>query len=210
VTSTDDRYTQLRLDLEKAVRRVCPPWLADRAQDLVQVAVVRLLERERKERAAAAAAAASESSEPSEVAGEGIGVWSTSYLYRVAHSVLVDEIRARRRRPEMPLEAPSTTAGGTGGTGTEAAEGTAPVDRIATSAVGPEGRARGAEIGRALRECLGRLVDDRRRAVSLNLAGHSVPETARLLGFVAKRAENLVYRGLADLRSCLEEKGWKP
>jgi RNA polymerase sigma-70 factor (ECF subfamily) len=202
VTSTDDRYAQLRLDLEKAVRRVCPPWLADRAQDLVQVALLRLLERERRERQALPT-----DTSRGDGGGEGIGVWSTSYLYRVAHSVLVDEIRARRRRPEMPLDAaPSAHPS----PGSESREGAAPADRLATPAAGPDDRARAAEIGRALRECLGRLVDDRRRAVSLNLAGHSVPETARLLGFVAKRAENLVYRGLADLRACLEVKGWKP
>jgi RNA polymerase sigma-70 factor (ECF subfamily) len=34
-----------------------------------------------------------------------------------------------------------------------------------------------------------------------------VPELGRLLGWNAKKAENLVYRGLADLRGCLTEKG---
>lgn len=180
MTGTDDRYAQLRGDLEKAVRRVCPPWLSDKAQDLVQVSMIRLLERERRDLES----------------GEGKPPWSSSYLYRVAHSVLVDEIRARRRRPEVALEDENRT---------EEAN-----PALASPAPDPEERTRAAEIGRALRECLARLVDDRRRAVSLNLAGHSVPETARLLGFVPKRAENLVYRGLADLRSCLGRKGWAP
>ena len=32
-------------------------------------------------------------------------------------------------------------------------------------------------------------------------------EVGRLLGWAAKRAENLVYRGMADLRGCLGGKG---
>ncbi len=180
MSDSEDRYAQLRLDLEKAVRRVCPPWLSDKAQDLVQVSMIRLLERERRDAEA----------------GEGKAPWSASYLYRVAHSVLVDEIRARRRRPEVALDDQDSSQEANAA--------------LASAAPDPQERTRAAEIGRALRECLGRLVDDRRRAVSLNLAGHSVPETARLLGFVPKRAENLVYRGLADLRSCLSRKGWAP
>ena len=180
MNQVDDPYARLREDLEKAVRRVCPAWLADKAQDLVQVSMMRLLDRQRRENEQ----------------GEGKAPWSASYLYRVAHSVLVDEIRARRRRPEVALE------------DEDRSEDANP--SLVSSAPDPEQRTRAAEIGRALRECLGRLVDDRRRAVSLNLAGHSVPETARLLGFAAKRAENLVYRGLADLRGCLGKKGWAP
>jgi RNA polymerase sigma-70 factor (ECF subfamily) len=180
-----DPYARLREDLEKAVRRVCPPWLSDKAQDLVQVSMIRLLERERRDAEA----------------GEGKAPWSASYLYRVAHSVLVDEIRARRRRPEVALDDQDPSA-------ENRSEDSNPA--LASSAPDPQDRTRAAEIGRALRECLGRLVDDRRRAVSLNLAGHSVPETARLLGFAPKRAENLVYRGLADLRGCLGRKGWAP
>jgi RNA polymerase sigma-70 factor (ECF subfamily) len=54
------------------------------------------------------------------------------------------------------------------------------------------------------------MTGDRRRAVMLYLQGHSVPEAARLLGWTAKRTENLVYRGLADLRHCLRAKGHTP
>jgi RNA polymerase sigma-70 factor (ECF subfamily) len=39
------------------------------------------------------------------------------------------------------------------------------------------------------------------------LHGHSVAEVAALLGWRFKKAENLVYRGLADLRRCLATKG---
>lgn len=47
-------------------------------------------------------------------------------------------------------------------------------------------------------------------AVTLHLQGHSVPEVGALLAWTVKKAENLVYRGLADLRSCLSSKGLQP
>jgi RNA polymerase sigma-70 factor (ECF subfamily) len=51
---------------------------------------------------------------------------------------------------------------------------------------------------------------DRRLAVTLYLQGHTVPEAARILDWSGKRTENLVYRGLADLRECLMAKGMRP
>lgn len=179
-------YARLRTDLESAVRRVCPSWLADRAPDLVQAGILKLLERERRQQG-------------EEEGSEGNHTWSTSYLYRVAHSVLVDEIRARRRKPEVALE-DDTRENPT----------SSPAATVAAPGASPEDRARSAQIGRAMRECLADLIEDRRRAVSLHLAGHSVPEAAGLLGWAAKRTENLVYRGIADLRRCLEQKGQRP
>jgi RNA polymerase sigma-70 factor (ECF subfamily) len=43
--------------------------------------------------------------------------------------------------------------------------------------------------------------------VTLHLQGHSVPQVAGFFAWNTKRAENLVYRGLSDLRQCLESKG---
>ena len=51
---------------------------------------------------------------------------------------------------------------------------------------------------------------DRRLAVTLHLQGHSVPDAARVLDWPVKRTENLVYRGMADLRECLMSKGIEP
>jgi RNA polymerase sigma-70 factor (ECF subfamily) len=51
---------------------------------------------------------------------------------------------------------------------------------------------------------------ERRLAVTLHLQGHTVPEAARILDWAAKQTENLVYRGLADLRACLMAKGIRP
>jgi RNA polymerase sigma-70 factor, ECF subfamily len=167
-------YAQLHRDLAKAVDRVCPRWMADRADDLVQVALMRVMEIQRKR--------------------EGTAEFSIFYLRKAAYSALIDEIRRLRRRQEVSLE----------GSGDE--EEAVSYDPEAPEP-DPERASAGREVGRAIRDCLGLMVAPRRHAVTLNLQGHSVPEIGRLLGWTAKKAENLVYRGMADLRGCLGNKG---
>lgn len=152
----------------RAVARVCPPWMADRADDLVQVALLRVYEVLRR--------------------SEGKAELSSFYLRKAAYSAVVDEIRRLRWRQEVPLEERTETY-------------------LEAPGPDPEDICADREMGRAIRDCLGRLVRPRRLAVTLNLQGYRVAEAARLLGWSAKKAENLVYRGLADLRSCLEAKG---
>jgi RNA polymerase sigma-70 factor, ECF subfamily len=170
----EDETARLRQQLVRAVRRVCPGWLSDHADDIVQCAVVKLLERR----------------------SEGSGPLRPSYLWKVAYTATVDEIRRRRRRREVALDGgeddPATTV---------VAEGTV---------TDPERLQAASEIGRALRDCLVRIVEARRLAVVLHLQGHTVPEAGRILGWREKRVENLVYRGLADLRRCLSAKGMTP
>ncbi|HET9211169.1 MAG TPA: RNA polymerase sigma factor [Thermoanaerobaculia bacterium] len=168
-------YEQLHRDLVRAVDRVCPRWMADRADDLVQVALMRVMEIQRKK--------------------EGTAELSGFYLKKVAYSAMIDEIRRLRRRQEVSLE---------GGSDEEEA-GT--VYDPAAPAPDPERASAGRQVGRAIRDCLGLMVPPRRHAVTLNLQGHSVPEIGRLLGWTAKKAENLVYRGMSDLRGCLGQKG---
>jgi RNA polymerase sigma-70 factor (ECF subfamily) len=167
-------YAQLHRDLVRAVDRVCPRWMADRADDLVQVALMRVMEIQRKK--------------------EGTAELSGFYLKKVAYSAMIDEIRRLRRRQEVSLEG--------GGDEEEAV-----VYDPAAPTPDPERASAGRQIGRAIRDCLGRMVPPRRHAVTLNLQGHSVPDIGRLLGWTAKKAENLVYRGMSDLRGCLGEKG---
>ena len=174
-TSQTVDYAKLRRDLARAVARICPRWLADQRDDLVQAAVMRVMQ---------VIGARVEG-------GEGNVQVSSSYLYRTAHSTLVDEIRRRRRRGETDFEE-------------DVAE------RVAMDTADPERAAASREIGEAVEDCLTRLVADRRLAVTLYLQGHSVPESARVLDWPAKRTENLVYRGLADLRDCLRSKGLRP
>jgi RNA polymerase sigma-70 factor (ECF subfamily) len=167
-------YAQLHRDLVRAVDRVCPRWMADRADDLVQVALMRVMEIQRKK--------------------EGTAEFSPFYLKKAAYSAMIDEIRRLRRRQEVSLE---------GGGSDEEPVAYDP----AAGDPDPERASAGRQIGRAIRDCLGRLVAPRRHAVTLNLQGHSVPEVGRLMGWTGKKAENLVYRGMADLRACLGEKG---
>ena len=177
VAITEARWTALREALARAVRRQCPRWLSDHAEDLVQAALIKVM----------AISGASEGNRP----------LSSFYLYRVAHSALVDEIRRRQRRREVALEV-DESEDGRGGTVEPRASGD------------PEQDASRRELGVAVRGCLMSMTGDRRRAVMLYLQGHSVPDAARLLGWTAKRTENLVYRGLADLRHCLRAKGHTP
>ncbi|MCE9669653.1 RNA polymerase sigma factor [Myxococcus stipitatus] len=151
---------------------MCPPRLADRRDDLVQAAMMRLMELQRRE--------------PDRER------WTPAYLYRVAYTALVDEIRSVERRKEVGLEVVESL----------------PEQPVAMG--NPEQSANASQIARAVRDCLSKLVEDRRLAVTLYLQGHTVPEAAELLGWDGKRTENLVYRGLGALRLCLSSKGFEP
>jgi RNA polymerase sigma-70 factor, ECF subfamily len=122
--------------------------------------------------------------------GEGNRPFASSYLYKAAYSALVDEIRRVRRRREEALDDGEVAA-------------------AAVTQQDPERLAASREIGRAIQDCLSRMSRERRLAVTLYLQGHSVPEAARVLDWPAKRTENLVYRGLAELRECLTSKGMR-
>jgi RNA polymerase sigma-70 factor (ECF subfamily) len=168
-------YAKLRQDFVRAVARLCPGWLSNQRDDLVQAAVMRVMHILSKQ----------------PESGEEDTPLSASYLHRVAYSALVDEIRRMTRRRETDIENDA-------------------VDRVAITEQDPERVASSREIGRGIRDCLSRMHRDRRLAVTLYLQGHSVPETARVLDWPAKRTDNLVYRGLADLRQCLLTKGMQP
>lgn len=171
-----DEHERLRAELVRAVSRICPAWLASRADDLVQVALLRVLEVRRK--------------------SEANSQISSSYLRKAAYSALIDEIRRCRRRREVALETEDGKID--------------PAAEPRAAHPDPEQRCAGHEVGQAIRDCLARIVRPRRLAVALHLQGHSVPEVGKLMGWPAKKADNLVYRGLADLRECLGSKGVRP
>jgi len=160
------------------VARLCPSWLSSQRDDLVQTAVMRVMQ-----------IVEADASRPNESR-----TLASSYLYKVAHSALVDEIRRVRRRREESLDTPQdeyvTPHGG--------------------AHLDPERIAASRQIGRGIQSCLTRMQRDRRLAVTLYLQGHTVPEASRILDWSAKRTENLVYRGLADLRDCLKLQGMTP
>jgi RNA polymerase sigma-70 factor (ECF subfamily) len=166
----------LRQDLERIVVRLCPSWLSSQRDDLVQTAVMRVMQIVQADAVAQGPAR----------------TLASFYLYKAAHSALVDEIRRVRRRHEDSLETEEDVAAVTG------------------AHLNPERIAASQEIGRGIQDCLTQMSDDRRLAVTLYLQGHTVPEASRILDWSAKRTENLVYRGLADLRECLTLKGMRP
>jgi RNA polymerase sigma-70 factor (ECF subfamily) len=167
------RYAELRAQLVFAVRRLCPAWMADDAEDFVQESLVRLIQRTERL--------------------DGTLVVSPAYLKKVAYCAIVDEMRRRQRS----LGHPSS------GSGQES-------DDVADESQDLPNLQDAAFIGSAITQCLAHQIADRRRAVTLHLLGHTVPEAARILGCKAKRVENLVYRGLAQLRECLARRGLKP
>lgn len=166
-----EQVAELRRQLVRAVERTCPRWLAAEADDLVQTALLRVMEIERRR--------------------EGDAEFSSFYLRRAAYSVVVDEIRRRRRRGEVSLD--------------PEAEGGEPAPP--SPAPDPEKISASRELGRTISECLGRLVPPRRSASTLYLQGHRIREVGDLMGWTEKKAENLIFRGLADLRECLKSQG---
>lgn len=164
-------YDEIRRQLVRAVSRICPGWLRNEQEDLVQAALVRIVRLfdEAGER------------EPP----------STSYVWRVAYSVTLDEIRRLRHRRERPM-------------------GEEDEERVPGGVPDPERANRSRQLGDAIRECLAGLAVARRHAVLLHHIGHTPKEAAALLGTNAKRISNLVYRGFDDLRRCMAAKGWAP
>jgi RNA polymerase sigma-70 factor (ECF subfamily) len=123
---------------------------------------------------------------------EGNTDLTSSYVWRVAYCAVVDEIRRRRRLREVSIETHD---------GARDFQSVVP---------GPEQRAIASSVSAGIRACLTTLSAARRTAVTLHLLGHTVPEIAELLDWNVKRADNLVYRGIDDLRRCLRAKGVTP
>jgi len=165
----DAQTEEIRRRLSRTLARVCPRWLAAHSEDIVQTAMLQVLNAARRR-------------------GEGNPDLSSLYLEKAAYSAMVDEIRRHRRRREESADGTPEVAG----------------DR---SDANPESVAAAREVAEGVRACLANLQAPRRLAVTLHLQGHSVPEVAAILKWRTKAAENLVYRGLADLRRCLSMKG---
>ena len=65
-TFTESRWAALAATMARAVRRQCPGWLRDHAQDIAQAALTKVMTAERR--------------------GEGTRPLSSFYLHRAAHS----------------------------------------------------------------------------------------------------------------------------
>ena len=164
-------FGRLRRLLVQAITASCPRWLAEERDDMVQRALVRIVQIANRR-----------------AAGDG---FSASYLNRVAFTVVADEISRWKRTHSYPIQV-------------------LPDGEPRATNPNPEEGHRLQEFGWAIRRCLEGLHPTRRRAVTLMLLGHKNREIALLMKWDAKRAENLVTRGRADLRRCLEERGFRP
>jgi len=149
---------EMRAVLVRAVRHHCPSELRSQAEDLAHTAWLRIVERK---------------------GGEDSAALEPSYLWRVAFTVVIDEIRRRSAR-------------------------TAQVETLRTV---PHAVVPGPDLGAEIRSCLEQLPEARQLPVILHLQGFRNEEVARALHFNEKRAENLIYRGLEQLRQCLSAKG---
>ena len=125
--------------------------------------------------------------------GEQIRGLGASYVYRTATSAALDLLRRRRAR---------------------GAELTDPADErlemLATTVRGPHAELESSE---AVGEILGAvelLLPPRRAVVRMFLNGYDREEIADTLGWSEAKTRNLLYRGLADLRERLRERGIDP
>jgi len=159
----------IRKALAIAVARICPSWLAQEREDLVQTALLRIV-----------GLLGSEDSRR-EV--------NATYLWKTAYSVTLDEIRRARWRYERSAGDEMLEHGGS------------------ETSPDPEQAASTREVCVHVRACLRDLEASRRRAVLMRLGGYSHEETARRLGKSQKQIANFVYRGMKDLRRCLQAKG---
>lgn len=153
--------------------RSCPAWLVSRREDIVQAALMRVVGRSRN--------------------GVDLDSMNSSYLFKVAYTSLVDEIRRQRRRGMEQTDSTHER-----------------VTPLTSRSPDPEARTLSQELGRAIKACMQRLAQTRNIAVALYLQGCKVPEISSQVGWSRKQAENAVYRGLADMRRCLADKGVQP
>jgi len=82
--------------------------------------------------------------------------------------------------------------------------------QVRTLEAQPPASAPGPDLAVEIRDCIERLPDSRQLPVILHLQGFRNVEVGRACRSTEKAAENLVYRGLEQLRRCLEDKGVAP
>lgn len=120
---------------------------------------------------------------------EQISTSPASYVYKTAVSAALDLLRSRR---------------------TERARLTVSISEEALSvaqASDAESELESSEVAKQVTHALDTLPQARRVAVGMYLAGYPREEIASLMGWSEAKTRNLLYRGLADLRRRLTERG---
>ncbi len=125
--------------------------------------------------------------------GEQIGRLGASYVYRTATSAALDLIRRRRARGADVTDAMDDR-----------------VETMATHLRGPHAELESSEAVGDILAAVEALLPPRRAAVRMFLNGYDREEIAEVLGWSEGKTRNLLYRGLADLRTELRERGIDP
>ena len=120
---------------------------------------------------------------------EQIGQLSASYVYKTAASAALDILRRRRaRRADHTVSLDDLETG-------------------APQAPSPEEAADESDLAEQVAKAIETIAISRRAVVRMYLAGYPREEIATLMGWSEAKTRNLLYRGLADLRERLTEKG---
>ncbi|HXY29145.1 MAG TPA: sigma-70 family RNA polymerase sigma factor [Gemmatimonadaceae bacterium] len=121
---------------------------------------------------------------------EQIATLGSSYMYRTAMSAVTDLLRRRQSRREERLE-----------------PGEHVQNTLSAAPLAPDVELESSEAILELSRSIEALPASRRPVVRMHLAGYSREEIAKLLGWSEAKTRNLLYRGLADLRSALLARG---
>ena len=122
------------------------------------------------------------------IRGSNIRPW----LLRIATNACIDELRRKKRQPQISLDVPSPGS-----------EDERPLD-VPDRAAGPEQRALQGEVGRALQAELERLPADQRAAIVLcDVEGLSYEEVAEAMDSSVGTVKSRISRGRARLRESL-------
>ena len=114
------------------------------------------------------------------------------WLLRIASNTCIDELRRRKRQPQLSLDVPAPDS-----------EESRPLD-VPDRAAGPEQLALSGEVGEALQAELVRLPPDQRAAVVLSdVEGLSYQEIAAVMGGSVGTVKSRISRGRAKLREAL-------
>ena len=128
--------------------------------------------------------------------GEKINNVAGTYVRRAAVTAALDFLRRRRDHATEPLIESRNTA-------------ELPVPRLARVSA-PDSQFARDQLADAVARVVAGLSASRRVVVRLYLVGYSRGEIANRMGWTEARTRNLLYRGLADVRTRLEALGFEP